>query len=76
MNYQNLSTPDRAVRVTLGLAMLAAGWSGLAGGLGTVALEVFGWVPLATGLIGWDPMYALLGLNTRARRNRRNGGGG
>jgi hypothetical protein len=71
MSYQNQSMLDRVLRVAIGAAMLGAGWTGLAGGVWNVALEVFGWVPLATGLIGWDPIYALLGLNTRARRDRR-----
>jgi Inner membrane protein YgaP-like, transmembrane domain len=65
MSYRNLSTLDRAIRVALGLLMLAAGWAGLTGGVWKVALEIFGWVPLITGLIGWCPIYALLGLNTR-----------
>jgi len=61
----NLSPLDRTIRLVLGLLMLAAGWSGLAGGVWKIALEIFGWVPLVTGLIGWCPIYALLGLNTR-----------
>lgn len=65
MSYRNLSTLDRTIRVMLGLLMLAAGWAGLAGGIWQVALEVFGWVPLVTGLIGWCPIYALLGFSTR-----------
>jgi Inner membrane protein YgaP-like, transmembrane domain len=73
MNYRNESNPDRAVRVALGVLMLAAGWTGLADGLWKIALEVFGWVPLATGLIGWCPIYALLGLSTR-RPRAENGG--
>ena len=65
MSYRNLSTLDRSIRVVLGLLMLSAGWTGLADGVWKIALEVFGWVPLATGLIGWCPIYALLGLSTR-----------
>jgi hypothetical protein len=64
MSYRNLSTLDRTVRVTLGLLMLTAGWTGLGVGVWTVGLEVFGWVPLVTGLIGWCPIYALLGFST------------
>ena len=33
-----------------------------------VALQVFGWVPLITGVAGWCPFYAVLGLSTRRRR--------
>jgi hypothetical protein len=34
-------------------------------GVWRIALEVFGWVPLVTGLIGWCPVYSLLGIRTR-----------
>jgi hypothetical protein len=67
MPYANLSNLDRGVRVILGLLMLAAGWLGLASGVWRIALEIFGWVPLVTGLIGWCPFYALLGIRTRGR---------
>lgn len=69
MSYRNQSTPDRTVRVTLGLLMLTAGWLGMIEGLWQIVLEVFGWVPLVTGLIGWSPMYALLGLSTHKARS-------
>lgn len=45
--------------------MLYAGWSGLAGGLWGVTLKIFAWYPLVTGLIGWCPVYAMLGASTR-----------
>lgn len=70
MLYRNLSTADRLTRIVLGALMLAAGWSGLAGGLWKIALEVFGWVPLMTGLAGWCPVYALLGISTFRVRTR------
>lgn len=50
---------DRMLRIVVGLALLglmAAGSIGWWGWLGIVSL--------ATGLIGWCPAYALLGLNT------------
>jgi Protein of unknown function (DUF2892) len=67
---RNLSTPDRLIRILLGGLMLAAGWGGLAEGVGRIALQVFGWVPLVTGLIGWCPIYALLGISTAKSRDR------
>jgi hypothetical protein len=45
--------------------MLGAAWMGIATGIWRAGLEVFGWVPLVTGLIGWCPVYALLGIRTR-----------
>lgn len=70
MNYLNQSNLDRAVRIVLGLAMLIAGWTDLVTGVWGIALEVFGWVPLVTGLIGWCPVYALLGISTRKNGGR------
>lgn len=66
-SYCNESKLDRAVRILLGLTMLAAGWTGLVTGVWGIALEVFGWVPLLTGVIGWCPIYALLGIRSRRR---------
>ncbi len=71
MIHRNLSTPDRLIRIVLGLLMLAAGWAGLADGVWRIALQVFGWVPLVTGLAGWCPIYAMLGLSTFKSRDRR-----
>lgn len=70
MIHRNLSTPDRLIRIVLGVLMLAAGWSELTAGLWKIALEVFGWVPLMTGLAGWCPLYAMLGISTFKPRDR------
>jgi hypothetical protein len=64
MGFVNVATGDRVFRVVLGVAMLAAGWGGWVPGVWGVALEIFGWVPLVTGLLGWCPFYALLGIRT------------
>jgi hypothetical protein len=63
--FQNLSTPDRLLRILLGIALLALGWSGAVGGVTAIALRVFGVVPLVTGILGWCPFYALFGISTR-----------
>jgi hypothetical protein len=55
----NEGSIDRAVRILAGLVLIGLAASGTVG--------VWGWigvVPLATGLIGWCPAYALLGVNT------------
>ncbi|MEZ5714408.1 MAG: DUF2892 domain-containing protein [Paracoccaceae bacterium] len=55
---KNVGGIDRILRIVIG-ALLILG-----------ALMGYGWwmwigvVPLATGLLGWCPPYALLGLNT------------
>jgi DUF2892 family protein len=63
--FTNLAVWDRVFRVVLGGFMLYAGWSGLVTGVWAVALETFGWVPLVTGLVGWCPVYAMLGISTQ-----------
>ncbi len=55
---RNEGNIDRIVRIVLALAIFALGfafnsWLGL-----------IGIVPLATGLIGWCPLYAVFGLST------------
>jgi osmotically-inducible protein OsmY len=70
--WHNLAGAERALRVVAGAGMLAAGWSGAAGGLTAAALLVFGWFPLGTGLAGWCPFYAVLGISSlRHGRNDR-----
>jgi hypothetical protein len=61
----NVGGIDRILRIVLGMVLV-----GLAA-TGTVGL--WGWigvVPLATGLIGWCPPYALLGWSTCAVKNK------
>jgi hypothetical protein len=47
--------------------MLWLGWSDLVDGLWAIALVIFAWVPLLTGLLGWCPIYSILGFSTRRR---------
>ncbi|MDP2134164.1 MAG: DUF2892 domain-containing protein [Sulfuritalea sp.] len=54
----NVGGIDRVLRIGAGLGLVA--WAALGG-------PVWAWigvVPLATGAIGWCPVYPLLGLNT------------
>lgn len=55
----NVGGIDRLLRIVAGIVLVALA------ALGKVGL--WGWigvVPLATGLMGWCPLYPLLGLNT------------
>jgi O-antigen ligase len=55
----NVGSIDRGIRVVAGLALISLAVTGTVG--------VWGWlgvVPLATGLVGWCPPYAMLGINT------------
>lgn len=63
----NEGTIDRVVRVVAGIVLLALGWGEVVTGtLGTV-FKILGLVPLATGLVGWCPLYTALHLSTRGR---------
>jgi hypothetical protein len=56
----NVGGIDRILRVLVGLALVA--WAALLGG------PVWAWIgiiPLATGAVGFCPMYPMLGLSTR-----------
>jgi hypothetical protein len=64
----NLATWERVLRVVAGVAMLLLGWSDLVDGVWAIALVVFAWVPLLTGLIGWCPFYAILDISSLRRR--------
>jgi hypothetical protein len=55
----NVGTIDRALRILVGLTLISLVFVGPQTPWGWIGL-----VPLATGLLGWCPPYALLGINT------------
>ncbi len=65
----NIGTLDRAIRVLVGIAALAAWYLGLVEGtLGIIALVV-GVVMIATAVLRWCPPYALFNINTGASKH-------
>jgi hypothetical protein len=59
---QNVNNVERVVRVIAGLAIISLVFIG--------PQSVWGWlgvIPLATGIIGWCPPYALFGFSTCKR---------
>ncbi len=63
----NIAGWERVVRVLLGIGLLYLGWAGVVtGGLGEV-FKVLGFLPLLTGLIGWCPLYSLIGFSTNRK---------
>lgn len=64
---RNLGNIDRAVRVLVGLGLLALGWSGAVAGTPGLVLKIAGFVPLATAAVGFCPLYPLAGLSTRRK---------
>ena len=55
----NVGSIDRILRIVLGLVLIGLAATGTVGWWGWLGI-----VPLATGLVGWCPPYALLGLST------------
>lgn len=55
----NIGTIDRALRIIIGIALVALAATGTIGPWGYI-----GAVPLATALLGWCPAYSLLGIKT------------
>lgn len=60
---RNIGTADRALRVLLGIGALALVLTGPKSAWGFVGLLL-----LFTALVGFCPLYAMLGVSTRSRR--------
>lgn len=60
---RNEGTIDRAFRIILGLVLIAMVFVGPKAAWGWIGI-----VPLLTGLVGFCPLYRLIGLNTCPRR--------
>ncbi len=56
---QNVHNIERVIRIVAGLAIISLVFVGPQSNWGWLGL-----VPLVTGLLGWCPPYALLGINT------------
>ena len=61
---RNEGTIDRALRIILGLALIAIVFVGPQTPWGWIGV-----VPLVTGLVGFCPLYRLLGINTCALKS-------
>ena len=62
----NIGLVDRLLRIVVGLALIAWAMGYIAG----AALQVWGWIgviPLFTALIGYCPLYSLIGASTSKR---------
>lgn len=55
----NEGTIDRALRIAVGILLLALTFTGTIGMWGWIGV-----VPLLTGAIGWCPLYSVFGINT------------
>lgn len=64
---KNEGTVDRAIRVALGLVVLALAWMALGLGSGSVlgiVAGIVGLVLVVTGIVGFCPAYRLIGVRT------------
>jgi hypothetical protein len=61
---RNVGSIDRVLRVLAGIVLLVVGFA-VIGGTAGIVVGVIGLIPLATGLIGWCPLYSLFKLRTR-----------
>lgn len=59
----NESTTDRVIRFVVGAALLATGVLAI-DGIGGVALGVVGAILVFTGLVGFCPIYRVLGIRS------------
>jgi hypothetical protein len=55
----NAGTVDRAMRIVFGLLIVSLAFVGPQTAWGWLGL-----IPIATGLMGWCPLYSVLGMNT------------
>lgn len=56
---QNVHNTERVIRILIGLGLISLVFVG--------PQTVWGWlgvIPLVTGIIGWCPPYAMLGIST------------
>ena len=60
---------DQFLRIIVGLALLAYTVKDGTLGLGRLGVGALGLVLVATAFFSYSPLYALLGINTRHRRN-------
>jgi hypothetical protein len=55
----NVGGIDKVLRILVGLVLITLAATGMVG--------IWGWIgviPLVTGLVGWCPLYPLLGMST------------
>ncbi len=64
MFNSNVGSADRIFRTVLGLVLLVLAFS-VVGGFWAIVAGLFGAIFLATGIIGWCPLYLSFKFSTR-----------
>lgn len=62
----NLGSTDRGLRIVLAVILVAFPLAGLSSGALSIVLWVVAALLLVTGVLGYCPAYAVLGISTRA----------
>ncbi|MFZ2587158.1 MAG: DUF2892 domain-containing protein [Alphaproteobacteria bacterium] len=60
----NVGTTDRAIRLAVALILVVLAATGVVGGLLATLAVVVALVMVATALLGFCPLYPLVGMNT------------
>ena len=65
--HLNIGSPERILRLVVGLALIAYAFLGLASPWSTIGLIAIavGAILAVTGLVSWCPIWAGLGISTR-----------
>jgi uncharacterized membrane protein HdeD (DUF308 family) len=61
---RNLGNVERAIRVVLGIVLIAVGYTADLSQVATVIVYLVGAIALVTGLAGYCPAWQLFGINT------------
>ena len=60
----NVGGWDRGLRLVIGLVLIILGLAGVLSGWGATAAYIIGAIALITGIIGFCPANAILGINS------------
>ena len=63
----NMGTPDRIVRVIIGVSLVLFGVFGPVSGAWRAILPIVGLIPIITAIIGYCPAYQIFGLSGAKR---------
>jgi len=64
--HLNVSSPDRIIRIVIGVVLAALVVTGVASGLLAVVAVVLAAVMFVTAIVGFCPLYAIFRISTRS----------
>lgn len=66
--HTNVGSIDRVVRIALGLGLVAAATTGTLAGVALTIGLIVAVIAIATGAVGFCPLYYMLGISTAGNR--------